>query len=69
MMQTKVKRKMVNVEPISSKAKNRFANMMDKLHGCHVEQETDTKLFLASINKKYFFWIEKVNDPHWKIIK
>lgn len=68
-MQTKVKRKMVNVEPISSKAKNRFANMMDKLHGCNIEQETNDKMFLASINKKYFFWIDKVNDPNWKIVK
>ncbi len=68
-MQTKVKRKMVNVEPISSKAKNRFANMMDKLHGCNVEQETNDKMFLASINKKYFFWVDKLNDPNWKIVK
>jgi hypothetical protein len=68
-MQTKVKRKMVNVEPISNKAKNRFANMMDSLHGCHVEQENDKQLFLASINKKYFFWIDKVNDPHWNVVK
>ena len=63
-MQTKVKRKMVNVQPISNKAKNRFANVMDKLHGCHVEQETDNQMFLESINKQYFFWIDKVNDPH-----
>jgi hypothetical protein len=69
MTTTKVKRKMVNVEPISNKAKNRFANIMDKLHGCHVEQETDTKLFLASINKQYFFWIDKVNDSHWRVVK
>ena len=68
-MTTKVKRKMVNVEPISSKAKNRFANMMDRLHGCHVEQETEDKLFLASINRRYFFWIYKTNDPNWKIVK
>jgi|DEB0MinimDraft_6_1074348.scaffolds.fasta_scaffold472407_1 hypothetical protein len=68
-MTTKVKRKMVNVEPISSKAKNRFANMMDRLHGCHVEQETEDKLFLASINRKNFFWIDKTNDPNWKIVK
>jgi hypothetical protein len=42
---------------------------MDKLHGCHVEQETDTTMFLASINKKYFFWVLKTNDVHWKIGK
>lgn len=69
MMTTKVKRKIVNVEPITNKAKNRFANMMDNLHGCYVEQETDKQVFLASINKRYFFWIDKVNDPNWKIVK
>ena len=68
-MMTKEKRKMVNIEPISNKAKNRFANIMDKLHGCHVEQETYTTMFLASINKKYFFWILKNNDVNWRIMK
>jgi hypothetical protein len=60
---------MVNVEPMSNKAKNRFSNIMDKLHGCHVEQETDNTMLLASINKKYFFWVLKTNDVHWKIGK
>lgn len=69
MIETKVKRKIVNVVPISSKAKNRFANVMDKLHGCYVEQEDNGKLFLASINKKNFFWVDKENDPNWKIVK
>jgi hypothetical protein len=64
-----MKRQMVNVEPISSKAKNRFHNLMDKFHGCHVEQETDQKMFLASLNKQYFFWVDKINDPNWKIVK
>jgi hypothetical protein len=35
----------------------------------HVEQETDDKMFLASINKKYFFWVLKTNDPNWNLIK
>ena len=64
-----MKRKIVNVEPVSNKAKNRFANMMDNLHGCYVEQENDTQLFLASINKKYFFWMSKLDDQNWKIVK
>jgi hypothetical protein len=67
-MATKVKRKMVNVSPISNKAKDRFVNVMNKLHGCHVEQETNDKLFLASINKKYLFCIDKLNDFHWRLI-
>ena len=66
---TKEKRKMVNVEPISSKAKNRFANIMDNLHGCHVEQENNNMIFLASINKCYFFWLPKDGNEHWKIVK
>jgi hypothetical protein len=64
-----MKRKIVNIEPVSKKAKNRFANMMDNLHGCYVEQENDTQLFLASINKKYFFWMSKIDDPNWKVVK
>jgi len=65
----KTKRKFVNVIPKSSKAKNRFANMMDKLHGMEVEQETDTQLFLVSINRNYCFWFNKLNDPHWELTK
>ena len=65
---TKDKRKFVNVEPISSKAKNRFANIMDKLHACVVEQEKDNMFFLASINKCYFFWLPKDGNEHWKIV-
>ena len=67
-MMTKIKRKMVNVEPISSKAKNRFVNIMDSLHGCHVEQEKDGMIFLASLNKKYFMWLPKDGNEHWRIL-
>jgi len=63
-----MKTKFVCVEPKSRKAKNRFANMMNELHSCRVEQETDDKLFLASITGKYFFWILKQNDEHWTIV-
>jgi hypothetical protein len=67
-MMTKIKRKMVNVEPISAKAKNRFVNILDSLHGCHVEQEKDDMLFLASLNKKYFMWLPKTGNEHWRIL-
>lgn len=65
----KTKRKFINVIPKSSKAKNRFANQMDSLHAMEVEQETDTQLFVVSINRRYCFWMNKVNDPHWEISK
>ena len=65
----KTKKKLINVQPKSSKAKNRFKNQMDSLHAMEVEQENDTQFFVVSINRRYCFWLEKQNDPHWDIIK
>lgn len=65
----KTKKQFVSVSPISSKAKNRFVNIMDSLHTCQVEQETDDKFFLVSINRQYCFWIQKDGNEHWKIEK
>lgn len=69
MSTTKTKRKIVNVSPVSDVAKNRFDYVMDKLHGCYVKNEDDTKMYLSSINKRYTFVMNKVNDPNWKIVK
>lgn len=65
----KTKKRLLSVSPLSSKAKNRFANIMDSLHSCVIEQEVDDKFFLVSINKKYCFWIQKTGNEHWKIEK
>jgi hypothetical protein len=67
-MKTKTK-KLINVQPKSSKAKNRFVNVMDSLHAMEVEQENDSQLFVVSINRRYCFWLNKENDPNWSIIK
>lgn len=64
-----MKTKFVTVKPKTSKAKNRFANMMDQLHSCKVEQEDNDKMFLASISGRYHFWMNKENDTNWEIIK
>ena len=63
------KRKHLNHEstPISTKAKNRLHNLMDNNPEVIVEQETETSFFVASINQKHFFWIDKINDPHWSL--
>jgi len=66
---TKVKRKFVNVTPLSSKAKNRFVNIMESFHSCEVEQEKDNLLFLVSLNKKYCFWVQQEGNEHWRIDK
>jgi len=64
-----MKPKFICVQPKSSKAKNRFANLMNQLHSCKVEQETEDKMFLTSITGKYHFWMQKQNDDNWMIIK
>jgi hypothetical protein len=64
----KTKKNLINVQPKSSKAKNRFVNQMSSLHAMEVEQETETQFFVVSINRKYCFWMDKQNDPHWEII-
>jgi len=65
----KTKKQFVNVKPKSSKAKNRFVNQMSSLHAMEVEQENDTQMFVVSINRRYCFWLNKENDPHWEMIK
>jgi len=65
----KTKKHLINVAPKTSKSKNRFINNMSSLHAMEVEQETETQFFVVSINKRYCFWINKENDPHWMIIK
>lgn len=62
-----VKKKFISVVPTSSKAKNRFVNIMNSFHSCEVEQETDDKFFLVSLNRQYCFWIQKQGNEHWKI--
>lgn len=65
----KTKKRLINVSPKSKKAVNRFKNIMDSLHAMEVEQENDTQFFVVSINRRYCFWLNKENDPHWSIIK
>ncbi len=65
-MTTKTKR--VCVTPLSRKAKNRFANLMNNLHSCRIEKREDGKVFLASISGKYFFWMNESADDHWEVI-
>lgn len=67
----------VRVRPLSSKAKNRFANTMGSNPTCVVEQDTGTELFLVSENRHYAFWMSTQTgsnrfgtkiDKHWEIV-
>ena len=68
----------VTVKPKSSKSKNRLCNIMDGNPVCVVEQDTGEELFLASENRKYFFWVATrtgtnrfgdKSDAHWEVIE
>ena len=68
----------VTVKPLSTKAKNRLANSMDGNPICFVEQDTGGELFLASENRKYFFWVStrtgsnrfgNKTDKHWEVVQ
>ena len=47
----------VTVKPKSSKAKNTFVNTLNSNPVFTVEQDSGEELFLASANRKYFFWV------------
>ena len=64
-----MKTKFVTVKPISSKAKNRFANQMDNLHSCRVEKRQYGKLYLSSISGRYKFSMHESCDDHWEVVK
>jgi len=68
----------VTVKPKSSKAKNTFVNTLNSNPVFTVEQDTGGELFLASENRKYFFWVSTRTgtnrfgdkaDAHWEVIE
>ncbi len=59
---------LITIAPKSPKAKNRLANTMGGNPLCRVEQRVNGKVFLASANRKYFFWVDEHNDPNWNLI-
>ena len=68
----------VIVKPKSSKAKNTFVNTLNSNPVFTVEQDSGEELFLASANRKYFFWVSlrtgtnrfgNKADAHWEVIE
>jgi len=55
------------VTPISRKAKNRFANIMENNAQCIIEQHKGCKVFLTSLNGRNHFWVMLDNDPDWML--
>lgn len=65
----KKKKTRILVEPISPHAKDRFDSLMDKIHTCKIDFESDDELYVQSANSNYYFVIQKPQDLHWKILK
>ena len=55
------------VTPKSNKARNSFANLMNNIPECIVEQINHNRVFLRSHNGRNFFWVDVKNDTHWGV--
>ena len=55
------------VTPVSRKAKNRFANIMDANSECIIEQHVGTRVFLTSMNGRNHFWVHLDKDTDWMV--
>lgn len=55
------------VTPKSKKAVNRFHNLMGQIDECFIEQIKGNKVFLRSMNGKYFFWVNIHSDSDWLV--
>lgn len=55
------------VTPLSKKAKNRFANLMESNPECMIEQHQTSKVFLTSANGKNHFWVQLTGDKDWQV--
>jgi hypothetical protein len=64
-----MKTKFVCVSPISSKAKIDFEFDMMGLHSCRVKHEENDVYYLESLNKEYYFSVNKEKDSNWRIIR
>ena len=58
---------LATVKPISNKAKNRFANLMGSDAHVIIEQHLGNRVFVASMDRKYFFWATLDTDADWMV--
>jgi hypothetical protein len=66
---SKMKKKFINVVPVSKIAKNRFDNYMKNYHSCLILNEDENLYHLMSINGMYEFHLQKSGNEHWQIVK
>ena len=59
----------VMVKPKSRRAKNKFANMLKGNPVVIVDRDTPVMMHLKAQTNDYWFWVDKINDSHWEIVK
>jgi hypothetical protein len=64
-----MKKKFVNVVPLTAQAKHRFDDLMDNFHSCLILEEDEKLYHLLSLNGMYEFHLQKGGNEHWKIVK
>lgn len=63
------KRRFVTVKPLSDIAKKRFKEIMNSFHSCIVEKQDAEYYYLKSLNKMYYFQVQKEGNEHWEVQK
>jgi hypothetical protein len=66
---SKMKKKFINVVPVSKIARERFINHMENFHSCLVIDEDENFYHLVSLNGMYEFHLQRKGNDHWKIVK
>jgi len=64
-----MKKKFINVAPVSKVAKDRFIHYMGNFHSCVILDEDENLYHLRSLNGMYEFHLQKKGNSHWKIVK
>jgi hypothetical protein len=57
----------ITLTPISSKAKNRLANVMGGDPVVLVEQQIGTLIFCVSSNRNWCSWVSTERDLNWQV--
>jgi hypothetical protein len=61
--------KYIYITPLTTNAKFFFNVELDSFHTCKIEEETDERYLVSSINQKRKFWIDKNGNSHWTVTK
>jgi hypothetical protein len=68
-MNPKVKSEFVYIKPKSPDSNLVFEMDFKQLHSCKVIRKDADRFYVKSIAGDYYFWVNKIQDPNWELIK